>query len=258
MSAWLDARFTGGTILAAKSQRVTISVTTTKSSPVQLYLIRHAESENNAKPGYQRTEDPNITAIGRLQAQHLADWVKTLKFDVLITSPVRRALQTTRFIVDATKQHVHVWDSVFEQGGIYPGFGPEATKGGAGLSRSDVVKYACDDHERCTLDESIVESGWWGGRNRETAEEMVQRAESVIARIVQEFGDSKQVVLAVIHADFKRELLGQLIGWQSSGEFGNLANTGITKLVYRQTHWQLDWFNAVSHLPAKLITGNEH
>ena len=85
---------------------------------MKLYLIRHAESENNAKPIYQRIEDPPITAVGRLQAERLAGWVETLKIDTLITSPVLRALQTTRRITDATGQHVNVWADVFEEGGV--------------------------------------------------------------------------------------------------------------------------------------------
>ncbi len=108
---------------------------------MQLYLIRHAESENNAKPACERVEDPAITAVGRLQASHLANWLKTMKFDELITSPVLRALQTTRYISDATGHHVRVWADVFEEGGIYPGYGPQATAGATGLKRSDVIRH---------------------------------------------------------------------------------------------------------------------
>lgn len=225
---------------------------------MQLYLIRHAESENNAKPAYQRNEDPSLTAIGRMQADLLAKWVSTLKFDVLITSPVLRAVQTTRFIVDATGQHVHVWDCLFEQGGIYPGFGPQATKGGKGLSRSEVIRHVCGDPSACTLDESLIESGWWGGRDRETPSEMQHRGSLVIERLIDSFAATNKIVLAVIHADFKRELLEQMIDWPSdpSGS-GSLRNTSITKLDYRQPCWHLDWFNSVSHLPAKMITSVE-
>jgi 2,3-bisphosphoglycerate-dependent phosphoglycerate mutase len=225
---------------------------------LQLYLIRHAESENNAKPAYQRVEDPALTAIGRLQAEHLAAWMKTLKFDVLITSPVLRALQTTRFIVDTTGHPVHVWADMFEEGGIYPGHGPTATAGGLGLGRADVIRHATGSPERCVLDDGIVETGWWAGRTRETQEQMVERSQTVIRRLMMTFGETDQSVVAVIHADFKRELLRQMTGWSMSCEVGALRNTGITKLVFQRTHWQLDWFNSVSHLPAKLITGVEH
>ncbi len=224
---------------------------------MQLYLVRHAESENNAKAIHLRVEDPPITAIGRLQAGHLADWMRTLRMDFLITSPVRRALQTTRYVRDATGQHVHVWADVFEEGGIYRGHGPGAVEGGPGLSRGHVIEHLVEGADHCTLDEAVSDSGWWGHRRRETPEEASLRARQVVGRLRNHFA-ADQVVVMIIHADFKRKLLVEMIGDASNPQqFGKLRNTGITKVDYLGDVWQLDWFNSVSHLPARLITGNE-
>ncbi len=223
---------------------------------MQLYLIRHAESENNAKPPHRRVEDPPLTPVGRLQAKHLSDWVKTLKLDALICSPVKRSLQTTKFITDSAGHHVHVWADVFEEGGIYFGHGPEATSGGPGLSRAEVISHI-GDSSKSTLDELITEQGWWG-RDRETPEQATIRASQVRNRIVQTFGGSDRSVAMIIHADFKRKLIGRLLdGSIDPHLLGALRNTGITKLNYDGQRWQLDWFNSVSHLPARLITGIE-
>lgn len=223
---------------------------------MQLYLIRHAESENNARPPHQRTEDPPLTAVGRLQAQHLSEWVKTLRVDTLICSPVRRSLETTRYITDATGLHVHVWADVFEEGGIYRGYGDEAIEGGPGLTRRDVVSHF-GEPTASTLDAAIGDAGWWG-RHRESADEAVVRATTVARRLVETFGHTNQAIAAVTHADFKRKLLTQLLGqFVDASRLGALRNTGITKVNYDGSHWQLDWFNSVTHLPAKLITGNE-
>ncbi len=224
---------------------------------MQLYLIRHAESENNARPPHLRVEDPPITAVGRLQAAHLAEWIRSLRMDVLITSPVRRALQTTRYIREATGQHVHVWANVFEEGGIYRGHGPDAVEGGPGLSREEVIRHVVDEAPQCTLDEVISASGWWAGRPRETADEASARANQVVRQLLNTF-DTGQVVVMVLHADFKRRLLTEMIGAETNPQsFGKLRNTGITKLDHDGNRWQLDWFNSVSHLPVRLITGNE-
>ena len=100
---------------------------------MQLYLIRHAESVNNSVPTYQRQEDPPITNVGRLQAQCLGNWIKTLSFDVLITSPFLRTLQTTQAVLDAKKTDVHVWNNVFERGGCYSGYSEETVQAESGL-----------------------------------------------------------------------------------------------------------------------------
>jgi 2,3-bisphosphoglycerate-dependent phosphoglycerate mutase len=224
---------------------------------MQLYLVRHAESKNNASPAHLRVEDPTLTAVGRLQGEKLADWMRTLRMDALITSPVRRALQTTRYVRDATSQHVHVWDSVFEEGGIYRGHGPNANEGGPGLTRDDVIEHVTGDESGCTLDESITPAGWWGSRPRESPEDAQSRAALLVERLTSRFGPD-EVVVMISHADFKRRLLHELIGHDANPQsFGKLRNTGITKIDWDGKKWQLDWFNSVSHLPARLITGNE-
>ncbi len=221
---------------------------------MQLYLIRHAESENNARPGYQRVEDPAITAIGRLQAEFLGGWTKTLKIDALITSPFLRTLQTTRAVVDATKLPVSIWHNVFERGGCYRGFGDDAREGGLGLGRAAIINHI----PGALVDESILDGGWWGGRAREAEDEAKARAATVIERLVATFGNSQRHVVAIIHADFKRCMLTQMLdGVADAKMFGPLRNTGISKVDFDGKRWQLDWLNSVSHLPARLITGVE-
>ena len=220
-----------------------------------LYLIRHAESQNNATPAYNRVEDPALTAVGRLQARHLAQWSEGLKFDMLITSPVLRALQTARPIHECTGHHVHVWDNVFEQGGIFRGFGPDAKQGGPGLTRRQIHQQAAGDVSLCTLDGSIGESGWWG-RPRETQAEAWQRAAMVAKRLVACASKQAEALVVVTHADFKRKLLMTLLP-ESLGpnQINRLSNTGVTKLEWDASAWRLSYLDEVTHLPARLVTG---
>ncbi len=225
---------------------------------MQLYLIRHAESENNARPPHLRVEDPAITAIGRLQCECLASWIKTLSIDHLITSPFLRTLQTTRYVTDINPTDVQIWHDVFERGGCFRGHGPDATEGGIGLGRTDVIRHVVAEPNRCVVDPTIDESGWWGGKARETDQEAETRAIKVVKRFAATFGSSGQTVVAIIHADFKRALMAEMLGGTADPTiFGALRNTGITKLDFDGDRWMIDWFNSVSHLPAELVTGNE-
>ncbi len=222
---------------------------------MQLYLIRHAESENNARPAYLRVEDPAITPVGRLQAEALAQWCRSLKIDVLITSPFRRSLQTSRIVGDLAKPaEAMVWHDVFESGGCYCGHGDVGVEGRPGLGRSSILT----EFPSALIDHSISEDGWWSGRARETDEEALCRAGVVIDRLIQMFSGSEQNVVAILHADFIRSMLIQMLHPAADATlFGPLRNTGITKLDFQQSRWRLDWLNSVSHLPARLITGVE-
>ncbi len=222
---------------------------------MQLYLIRHAESENNARPAYQRVEDPSITPVGRLQAEALAQWARSLTIDVLITSPFRRSLQTSRMVLESSKPtKALIWHNVFERGGCYLGYGDNNIQPRPGLGRSVIM----NELPLAVLDETITEEGWWVGKQKETDEETELRADNVINRLIETFGDSGKNIIAVLHADFIRTMLAQMLHPAAdANQFGPLRNTGITKVDFNGQRWRLDWLNSVSHLPVKLITGVE-
>lgn len=225
---------------------------------MELYLIRHAESANNARPTYQRVEDPEITAVGRLQAMHLAQWLASLKIDAFITSPFRRTLQTAAAVLDMTAHRLDVWHNVFERGGCFRGYDEATLAGAMGLGRADILRLLGKHSERCLLDETILDTGWWGGKDRESDDAAQLRATEVCQRLIQCYSQG-QVVVLLIHADLKRLMLGEMLKPQMDVNLlGPLRNTGITKVNRMGDSWQLDYFNSVSHLPARLITGSEH
>src|SRR6056297_153595 len=203
---------------------------------MKLYLIRHAESLNNARPVYERISDPPLTARGRLQAQGLADWLTKLQHDVLITSPFRRTLETTRAFLDQSPRRVHVWHQVFENGGCFEGHEPANHSGAPGLGRTDIRRLAHADEELCIVDDTITEDGWWNQPHRET----------------------RQSVVAILHADFIRGLVAEMLGPSVSiGRLGPFVNVGVTLLRYQDGQWHLDWLNSISHVPPRLVTGKE-
>ncbi len=221
---------------------------------MQLYLIRHAESENNARPAYQRIEDPSITAVGRLQAEHLATWARSLRIDTLVCSPFLRTLQTALPIAKTIDLPAHIWHDIYERGGCYRGHGDDAKEGGLGMNGAAIRLFL----PRVELDATIGEQGWWAGRPRETHEQAELRAAAVERRLIDTFGNNGRNVVVITHADFKRQLLARMLdGVVDARRIGPMRNTGVTKLNYDGQAWQLDWLNSVTHLPSRLITGVE-
>ncbi|MGB7343413.1 MAG: histidine phosphatase family protein [Pirellulaceae bacterium] len=226
---------------------------------MQLYLIRHAESENNAKPPYKRVEDPGLTAIGRLQAQHLARWINTLTVDALICSPFRRTLQTTQHLIApavglSSLPPLQVWHDVFERGGCFRGHGPDATQGGQGFCRTEIIRAMSQTGVELKIDDTIGDVGWWNEKPRETDDEAIERARRLHQRIRSIYGETENSVVIITHADFKAILLKELLrGVLDTDRLGLLRNTGITKLQFADNQWRLEWLNSVSHLPAALI-----
>lgn len=234
--------------------------------PSTVYLIRHAESENNARPVYERVCDPAITQRGRLQAEHLAQWMKTLPLDLLVTSPFRRTLQTAKGILQQRDRSVEVWHDIFESGGCYHGHHEANFRGADGLTNLEIEAFLNDvesaeqssETKNIVIDQEIGATGWWDARPPETPEQTLARATQVAVRLTETFSGSGQAVALVIHADFKRELLRVLLqDVLDLDSVGPIANTSVTEL-HLDSQWQLATLNSVTHLPPRLITGREH
>jgi len=72
-----------------------------KSQPFHITLLRHGESVGNAESRWQGQADFPLTDTGRAQARALAEKWKSdsAKFDLVIASPLQRALETAQIIV---------------------------------------------------------------------------------------------------------------------------------------------------------------
>jgi probable phosphoglycerate mutase len=60
----------------------------------QFVLVRHGETEWHAENRYAGVSDVPLDDTGRAQAHALADWARRQHFDVLVCSPVPRAVAT--------------------------------------------------------------------------------------------------------------------------------------------------------------------
>ena len=67
---------------------------------MNIYLLRHAQSEGNKKGLFQGSLDFPLSAEGKVQAQRAGEFLKRFEFDMVVSSPQRRALQTARIVAD--------------------------------------------------------------------------------------------------------------------------------------------------------------
>lgn len=104
-----------------------------------LYFVRHGESELNLKRTYAGQTDTPLTDRGREQARAAGGQAKTVKFDLIISSPLVRALETAQIIaheigyppeaIITNPQFIerslgslegHSWDEVGEDETLFP------------------------------------------------------------------------------------------------------------------------------------------
>ena len=67
-----------------------------------LYVVRHGEAEGNIDPN-KRGPNSSLTEEGKKQAEVVAERFKKIPVDVIVSSPMKRAHDTSLVISDAIK-----------------------------------------------------------------------------------------------------------------------------------------------------------
>jgi 2,3-bisphosphoglycerate-dependent phosphoglycerate mutase len=211
-----------------------------------LYLIRHAQSQNNAKPEEQRVEDPSLTQLGVQQAAHLAEWMAAQRLTRIITSPFRRTLETAEPLRAATGLRPEVRIALHEQGGCYRGHLPASRIGRPGMTRSEIEQYFPGFDVAADIDGD----GWWGGKAYETVEQASRRAARLLEATCAEFARTEHRVAYVMHADVKLLLLSHV----HQQPLDVPRNTAVSLLEISPHGSRLIEYNRIDHLPPNLVT----
>ena len=214
---------------------------------MELFLIRHAQSANNARPEAERVEDPELTDLGLRQAERLAAWIPSLELTRLVTSPFRRTLLTTQPIQQATGLTPQVRVDLHERGGCYRGHIRGKEEGRPGMSRAE-IRREFGDH---IFDDPIDDVGWWGSKPYESFHHANHRASRLLRRTIDEFSGTGERVAYVMHADFKCLFIG---AFHRQGLSEVPRNTSVTRVILEEGTATLADFNRIDHLNEELIS----
>ncbi|GIX06554.1 MAG: phosphoglycerate mutase [Candidatus Poribacteria bacterium] len=220
---------------------------------MNVYLIRHGESTNNA--GLSHQDDPPLTDRGRIQAQLVAKALEALDIEMFYCSPMLRALETVRPILRALRVPLEVRPELCEHGGLGDREHNGVRRPIPGPSRSEVLKLV----PGATLSEEITESGWW--RFVPADEEELLRFTRRQVEFLWELWQSRhqpsaQTIGAVIHGRSGSILLSAFFGLETDRGYARFGhhNTGITRVEWTPDRRRLVFLNRIEHLPPELIT----
>ena len=207
-----------------------------------VYLVRHGQSEDNAKPVFQAYDSP-LSPKGQLQAGKLAERASHLEFEALIASPQLRAHQTAEAIAIATGHTIEVSELFKER------IKPTGLDGKAWADEAAISLWK-------RWEESLVTPGL-KIEDGENYGEIVARAGKALAYLENR---PETTLLVVSHGHFLRTMVARiLIGEKLDGELlrrfyslASLENTAITVLQYRDAFdedfaWHLWSLNDHAH-----------
>lgn len=183
-------------------------------------LVRHGETKWNALGKLQGSTDIPLNKRGVLQAEECGRFLKTEKWDVMITSPLLRAKQTAHII----NEYIHV--PMIEM----PAFKERSYGDAEGLMPK----------ER----QALFPDGIYP--NQEDRISLTKRVIDGLTEINRRFPNEK--VLLVAHGAVINAILYEL----SKGEIGSgktkLINACISNIECKQQLWEILSFNQVNHL----------
>jgi 2,3-bisphosphoglycerate-dependent phosphoglycerate mutase len=226
---------------------------------LQFYFIRHAQSANNhlyATTGASvgRSSDPELTALGKQQADILARFLREENFGIthLYTSLMVRAIATGTIVADALGLRLTAWEDWHETGGIYsenPATGEKV--GQPGKNRAELSAL----FPNLVLPEMLGDAGWWNCRPFEERDQRPARAERVWRDLLARHGDTNDRVAVISHGGFYNYFLAAILRLTNREGFWFLLNNAcITRLDIDPEFTQLTYLNRHDHLPHAMIT----
>lgn len=81
---------------------------------MKLYLVRHGQTEKNKYGLVQGQTEADLSLKGIEDAKKLQNLISSLNIDVVISSPLRRAIDTARIITD-NKYPINIDDRIIER-----------------------------------------------------------------------------------------------------------------------------------------------
>jgi 2,3-bisphosphoglycerate-dependent phosphoglycerate mutase len=239
---------------------------------MQLYLIRHGQSTNNALWDASHSEvgrvvDPPLTPLGRQQAiaagVYLAASNGNSERDPqnrngfglthLYCSLMDRAINTGLEISRAVGLPLVAWTEAHEGGGLYAV--DEVSGAVVGVPGGN-REYFATRYPELTLPVELGNSGWYRG-GHESADGLRARIAVFRQQLAERHAGTTDRVGLVTHGDFYHHLLASILSIPPTDESAGwfyLNNLGISRLDFRAQGLRLMYLNRVDYLPASLVT----
>ena len=183
-------------------------------------LIRHGETEWNSLGKIQGRTDIPLNANGIRQAEQCRDYLKESKWDLVITSPLRRAKETASIINEALTLPLVEMAEFMERS-----FGDAEGK---------------TKEERQALYPNMIYP------NEEPYSELEARLKAGLAYILQSYPEHN--ILLVAHGAVIHTILRILSNEEITLDNTYLTNACISNIHYTGLQWAIKDYNIVAHL----------
>lgn len=183
-------------------------------------LVRHGETDWNALGKLQGRTDIQLNETGIIQAEECSEFLKSFKWDVIITSPLKRAKQTAEII----NKNLNV----------------------PLIEMKEFLERDYGDAEGMVLEERISAFPDKSYPNQEDRLTLNNRIMTGIQEINQRYEENK--ILLIAHGAVINAILAVLSNGMIGSGKTKLINACISNIYFHQDRWSIKDFNQISHL----------
>ncbi len=187
----------------------------------EICIVRHGETDWNTQKIFQGREDIELNKKGEEQAYLVAKHLKKSQWDVIVSSPLKRALSTAKIIGESVGiDEITALDAFIERD-----FGK-----GSGMTI---------EQQNQNFSDGIIPG-------KESDDELADRAKAGLEYIVKEY-EGKKIIL-VSHGALINSILK--IVSDNSIDIGEMLikNTCLNLIKYENGNWQVELYNSVDYL----------
>ncbi len=191
-------------------------MTGTANIETTLCLIRHGETDWNSSGRLQGREDTPLNELGRKQGEQVAGYLKNFRWDIMVSSPLKRASDTAGIIA----RHLGINEVI----------------GNDCLLERDYGKASgmLPDERRQRYPDGIFP-------DQESFDNLKERAFNAVNSIAQTYPGKR--IIVVSHGAFINSILYTISG----GAFGSfktrLKNGCLNLLHYSNGQWSVEYYN---------------
>lgn len=208
----------------------------------RFYIVRHGQSEGNAKGVFQGRLDLSLDEIGRAQAGEAGAWLALEGIDSIFSSPLARAAESAGIIAGACGLAEPRVDRLFAEldTGIF-----------TGLSFSESAERHPDVYA------AFQSLSWEAVPGAEKSEALYDRALAAWTALRARALEGGKAIACVTHGGFIQWLVRSTFGCRSWMPLLSTANCGIFELLVEPRragpaylHWRRMNFQAPSIVPS--------
>ena len=80
----------------------------------RLYMVRHGETDLNIKKVYYGFTDVSLNKLGEIHCENVRDKLCEVNFDVVVSSPLKRAMQSAKIISSLNRSDIIIYEGLKE------------------------------------------------------------------------------------------------------------------------------------------------